>query len=203
MLTNLVKNNAMKILAVLCNPRPRSFTHALAESAKETLGSLGHEVLLHDLYLERFDPVLSAAELTRSFSLDSPVQDYCGELSSCDGLLVFHPDWWGQPPALLKGWIDRVFRQGVAYDLEGEDYSEKSWKPLLTAKKGLVFCTSDADAKDSPRTLETLWVDAVLGRCGMTAACHVIRELRHTDPAARRSWLSAMTQTLREWFPRA
>lgn len=192
----------MLILEVLCNPRPGSFTLALAASAKETLSGLGHEVLLHDIHKERFDPVLDAPELARSFSLDALVQTYCRELGACDGLVVLLPDWWGQPPAVLKGWVDRVFRQGVAYDLEGRDYSEKSWKPLLTGKKGLVFCTSDADEKTAPRTLEMLWEKAVLGRCGTKAACHVMRDLRRTDPAVRRARLSFMTHTLEEWFPR-
>lgn len=202
MLTPQVKNNEMTILEVLCNPRPGSYTHALAAGARDALAGLGHEVLMHDLYKERFDPVMDPSELARGTSLDGPVQVYCSELASCDGLLVLHPDWWGQPPALLKGWIDRVFRQGVAYELEGEDYSEKSWKPLLNGKKGLVFCTSDADEKESPRTLETLWVQSVLGRCGMQAACHVMREMRRTDPAVRRAWQAFMVNTLGEWFPR-
>jgi putative NADPH-quinone reductase len=201
--TRVVKIPQMTIVEVLCNPRPRSFTLALAAHAKETLGGLGHEVLLHDLYKERFDPVLDAPELARSFSLDGLVQVYCRELAAADGLVIFHPDWWGQPPALLKGWIDRVFRQGVAYDLEGDDFSEKSWKPLFTGKKGLVFCTSDAEEKNTPRTLETLWTESILGRCGMQAACHVMRDLRRTDPGVRRSWLSFMNHTLEEWFPQA
>ena len=79
---------------------------------------------------------------------------------------------------MLKGWIDRVFRQGVAYELEGEEDSEKEWKPLLTGKKGLVFCTSDAEEDEPPGTLETLWTDAILGRCGMKAECLVIRDMR-------------------------
>ncbi len=182
MLTKLVKFNAMKIVEILCNPRPGSFNLALAASAREKLAALGHEVILHDLYKEGFDPVLEAAELARSYSLDGLVQVHCQELAAADGLLIFHPDWWGQPPAVLKGWVDRVFRQGVAYDLEGEDFSEKSWKPLLEGKKGLVFCTSDAEAKGAPRALEQLWTEAILGRCGMKAACHVLRDLRRTDP---------------------
>jgi NAD(P)H dehydrogenase (quinone) len=203
MVTKLVNNYRVTIMEVLCNPRPGSFTLALAAHAKETLEGLGHEVLLHDLYKECFDPVLDASELVRSFSLDGLVQSYCRELSSSGGLVVLHPDWWGQPPAVLKGWVDRVFRQGVAYDLEGDDFSEKSWKPLLTGKKGLVFCTSDTAEADAPKTLETLWTDSILGRCGMKAACHVMRDLRRTDPAVRRAWLSFMSAALKEWFPRA
>jgi NAD(P)H dehydrogenase (quinone) len=190
----------MKVMEILCNPRPGSYNLALAASAREKLESLGHEVLLHDLYKEHFEPVLEAPELTRGFSLEGLVQVHCRELAESDGILVFHPEWWGQPPAMLKGWIDRVFRQGVAYDLEGEDFSEKGWKPLLTGKKGLVFCTSDA-AEGSPQTLESLWTEAVLGRCGMQAACHVLRELRHTDPHTRRAWLEFLERTLEQWFP--
>lgn len=198
----------MKIVQVLCHPRPESFNLALAATAQESLRSLGHDVILHDLYKEGFDPVLGAPELARSFSLDGLVQAHCRELAACDGLLIFHPDWWGQPPAVLKGWLDRVFRQGVAYDLDG-DAEEKDWTPLLKGKKGLVFCTSDARDDDKsteyggavPRTLETLWTDVILGRCGMKSECHVIRDMRRADAAARRAWRDSMIDTITEWFP--
>jgi NAD(P)H dehydrogenase (quinone) len=200
----------MKIVQVLCHPRPGSFNLALAATAQESLRALGHDVILHDLYKEGFDPVLGAPELARSFSLDGLVQAHCRELAACDGLLIFHPDWWGQPPAVLKGWLDRVFRQGVAYDLDG-DAEEKDWTPLLKGKKGLVFCTSDArDDEGSkstgyggavPRTLETLWTDVILGRCGMKSECHVIRDMRRADAAARRAWRDSMIDTITEWFP--
>ena len=200
-LTNLVKNYEVKVLEILCNPRPGSYNLALAASAQEKLQSLGHEVYLHDLYRERFDPVMDASELARSYSLEGLVQVHCNELVACDGLIVVHPEWWGQPPAVLKGWIDRVFRQGIAYELEGEEFTEKGWRPLLTGKKGLVFCTSDAEAH-SARTLEALWTHTILGRCGMRAECHVLREMRRTDSAARRAWLDLMREKIEETFPR-
>ena len=192
----------MKIVEILCHPRPGSFNLALAATARQTLLALGHTVLLHDLYREGFDPVLDAPELARATSLDDLVQVHCAELSGADGLLVFHPDWWGQPPAMLKGWIDRVFRQGVAYDNDGEDFGERKWTPLLTGKKGLVFCTSDARENESPATLETLWTKSILGRCGMKSSCFVIRDLARTDTAARRTWLELMVRTITDWFPR-
>ena len=201
-LTKLVKNYEVKVLQIVCNPRPESYTLAMAEIAREKLLALGHEVHWHDLYKEGFNPLLDASELNRSFSLDGLVQAHGNELAACGGLVVFHPEWWGQPPAMLKGWIDRVFRQGIAYDLEGEDLTEKAWKPLLTGKKGLVFCTSDADAH-SARTLEALWTHSVLGRCGMQASCCVLRETRRTDPAARREWQELMLSRIEEAFPRA
>jgi NAD(P)H dehydrogenase (quinone) len=200
-LTKLVKNYKVKVLEILCNPRPGSYNLSLAANARETLLALGHEVYLHDLYKEGFNPVLDAPDLSRSFSLEGLVQVHCAELARCDGLIVFHPEWWGQPPAMLKGWIDRVFRQGIAYDLEGDEFTEKGWKPLLTGKKGLVFCTSDAEAH-SARTLEALWTHTILGRCGMRASCHVLREMRRTDPAARRQWQEFVLRRVEETFSR-
>jgi putative NADPH-quinone reductase len=190
----------VKVVEILCNPRLASYNLLLAHSARDKLKSLGHQVTLHDLYEEGFDPVLRASELARGFSFETLVQVHCQELAAADGLLVFHPEWWGQPPAVLKGWIDRVFRQGVAYDLAEDDFSQQGWKPLLENKKGLVFCTSNA-TEDSVRTLEILWTQSVLGRCGMKAECHVLREIRGSDPEVRRIWLDFMIRTLGEWFP--
>ncbi len=200
-LTNLVKFKPVKIVEIVCHPQPGSFTFTLAAAARQTLQGMGHEVFFHDLYREGFDPVLGQPELARSISLDSVVQAHSTELSASDGLLVFHPDWWGMPPALLKGWVDRVFRQGVAYSYDGEDFAERKWTPLLTGKKGLVFCTSDAESRGSPRTLETLWTDVILGRCGMQAACHVMRDMSRSDTASRHAWVQFVVRTVGERFP--
>ena len=100
-LTKIVKNYKVKVLEIICNPRPGSYNLVLAASAREKLLSLGHEVTLHDLYKEGFDPVLDASELARSFSLEGLVQDHSRELAEADGLVLFHPEWWGQPPAML------------------------------------------------------------------------------------------------------
>lgn len=190
----------MKVLLILCHPRPGSFNHTLAASARDTLVALGHEVYFHDLHEEGFDPVLDSSELSRLYSLDDLVQEHSRQLSQAEGLVIFHPDWWSQPPAMLKGWVDRVFRQGVAYELEGEDGSEKKWKGLLAGKKGLVFCTSDAEEGERPGALESLWKDAVLGRCGMEAECYVVRDMRGPDPVRRRDWMKSVTETLLRAF---
>jgi putative NADPH-quinone reductase len=191
----------MRILEILCHPRPGSFNHTLAARARETLSALGHEVLFHDLHAEGFNPVLDSSELSRLYSLDELVQEHSRQLSEANGLVIFHPDWWSQPPAMLKGWVDRVFRQGVAYELEGDEGTEKRWRPLLAGKKGLVFCTSDAEEGERPGTLETLWEDAILGRCGMQAECYVVREMRGPVQARRRDWMSFIAATLERTFP--
>jgi putative NADPH-quinone reductase len=199
-LTNLVKFVEMKILLILCHPRSGSFNHTLAAGARETLGALGHEVLFHDLHGEGFDPVLDSSELSRLCSLDDLVQEHSQQLTQAGGLVIFHPDWWSQPPAMLKGWVDRVFRQGVAYELEGEDGPDRKWRPLLVGKKGLVYCTSDTEEGERPGVLESLWKDAILGRCGMQAECFVVRDMRGPDPGRRRDWMKFVTETLKQTF---
>jgi putative NADPH-quinone reductase len=161
---------------------------------------MGHEVLFHDLCEEGFDPVLTPAELARGFSLDLLVQEHCGQLAAADGLLIFHPDWWGQPPAVLKGWLDRVFRQGVAYDLEGGDFSEKEWKPLLAGRPALVMVTTDATGPDVTSNFQTLWTELVLGRCGMDAECRVLTDLRRLGSAGRAEHMASLSSLLEKKF---
>ncbi len=191
----------MTILALLCNPRSASLNRSLADRAKKLLAEAGHEVFLHDLYEEGFGPVLDEAELARGFSLDPLVQTHCRQLSEAEGLLVIHPLWWGGPPALLKGWMDRVLRQGVAYDLEGGDYSEKDWKPLLSGKRALVLVTSDEDAPEAESAARKLWETSVLGRCGMACECKLFGGLRKRSSSEKAAWLASIDERLAAAFP--
>jgi NAD(P)H dehydrogenase (quinone) len=191
----------MIIMELLCSPRPASFNHALAERARRTLVAAGHRLLFHDLDEEGFDPVMDSAELARGFSLDPLVQRHCRELESAGGLIVFHPDWWGGPPARLKGWIDRVLRQGIAYDLEGGEFSDKTWRPLLEGRRALVYVSSDRAEPGSSPHLEALWKELILGSCGMEAECHVLSNLRGIKPQERVAWLNSLEARLLEAFP--
>ncbi len=105
----------MKISIILAHPDKTSFNHAIAVTAVATLEGNGHEVNFHDLYEEKFDPLLASGEIPRDASLPPEIVVHCRELSEADGFIIIHPNWWGQPPALLKGWVDRVIRPGVAY----------------------------------------------------------------------------------------
>ena len=82
----------------------------------EQLRAAGHEVVFHDLYQEGFDAILPDAEIPKGATLDPVVQRHCRDVSQADGYLIVHPNWWAMPPAILKGWLDRVLRQGVAYE---------------------------------------------------------------------------------------
>jgi NAD(P)H dehydrogenase (quinone) len=67
----------------------------------------------HDLYLKNFDPILPWEEIPKVAPLDPIIQKHCQEIVLADGIIVVHPNWWGMPPAILTGWVDRVIRPGV------------------------------------------------------------------------------------------
>jgi NAD(P)H dehydrogenase (quinone) len=100
----------MNISVILAHPDPGSFNHAIATTAADALRQNGHKVILHDLCLEQFPPLLSAAELQKNAKLDPVVARHCKEIANADGIIIVHPNWWGMPPAILKGWMSKLFR---------------------------------------------------------------------------------------------
>jgi putative NADPH-quinone reductase len=81
----------------------------------------GHTAIFHDLYAEQFDPRLPSQEIHTETLLPPGVKKHCDEISSVDGIIIVHPNWWGQSPEILKGWVDRVIRPEVAYKfLDGD-----------------------------------------------------------------------------------
>ncbi|MGQ9504239.1 MAG: NAD(P)H-dependent oxidoreductase [Thermogutta sp.] len=157
----------MKVLVVIGHPRPGSFCHAIAETAVTTLQAAGHEVIFHDLYQEKFDPLLPADQIHKDAVVPADVAEHCRQLQEADALVIVHPNWWGQLPAIIKGWVDRVFRQGVAYD-----FSDSGVVGYLSGKRALVFTTSNTPREDELRLygdpLENLWKNCILGFCGVT-----------------------------------
>ncbi len=177
-------------LVILCHPFDNSFCHAIADKLKAALESRGVSVTRHDLYAEGPDPVLTGAEIARRLSLDSQIQRYSSGVQEACLVAFVHPDWWSGPPALLKGWIERVFRPGVAYDWVGAEFEEKRHAPLLTRASALVFVTTDRPEGDPPRAIDLFWSD-VCSYSGMTnAGIRVYHDVRHSNHRTRRRWLS-------------
>ena len=133
----------MRTLVILAHPTPGSLNHAIAETAAETLRGLGHEVVFHDLCAEGFEPLLPGPEIARGASLPPLVARHCDELAEADGIVIVHPNWWGMPPAVLAGWVDRVVRPGVAYEFIEGDAGEGVPQGLLKARWAAVFNTAN------------------------------------------------------------
>lgn len=110
----------MRILLVYCHPVPESFSASIRDEAIRTLGGKGHEVRLLDLYAEGFDPVMGCEE-RRHYNTLPPeqhaLQDHIAHLRWAEGLLFVYPTWWYGLPAMLKGWLDRVWAPGVAFSM--------------------------------------------------------------------------------------
>jgi putative NADPH-quinone reductase len=106
----------MRTLLIYCHPTADSFACAVLDSAIAALHAGGHDVRVTDLYAEGFDPVLSADDLDHQFDDPSTKPDiaaHAGNLRWCESLVLVYPTWWAGQPAMLKGWIDRVWVNGV------------------------------------------------------------------------------------------
>lgn len=110
----------MRFLVIYAHPVEGSFQSALHRCVVETLSGAGHEVDDCDLYAENFQPVLSAGE-RRAYHSPTPdiaaVAKEIERLQHADGLVFVFPTWWFGMPAILKGYIDRVWLPGVAFEL--------------------------------------------------------------------------------------
>jgi len=111
----------MKLLLVYCHPDPESFGAAIRQAAADALTAAGHELRQIDLYAEGFDPVMSLAE-RRSYLTDTQaniaaVAPHVAALQWAEGWVVVYPTWYYSMPAMLKGWLDRVWLPGVTFEL--------------------------------------------------------------------------------------
>jgi putative NADPH-quinone reductase len=162
---------------------------------------------LHDLYAEEFDPLLPTAEISKDVVLPAAVQGHCEEIRQAEGIVIVHPNWWGQPPAVLKGWIDRVIRPGIAYEFLEGDSGEGVPKGLLAAKAALVFNTSNTQPEREQDVfgdpLEAIWRNCIFGLCGVTAFHRRTFSVVVTSTERQREqWLDEIRATITRFFPR-
>jgi NAD(P)H dehydrogenase (quinone) len=148
-------------LVVLAHPEPTSFAAALAHTAVTALEDSGWGVTLLDLYQEGFDPVLSERDFTQR-AIPARLQPMDEQLHAADGrtfaadlgrhvelfttadlLVLVSPMWWFSVPAMLKGWIDRVFANGVAYRYP----DVPAWSGFLGSKRGMLVMTSSYEVE--------------------------------------------------------
>lgn len=115
---------------ILAAPDSAGFDHAVAERFRSVVGQTGVRCRAHDLYAESFDPVLtdqdtemagswtrgaSSGQIAEQEPVDPLVDRHRSELAEARALAILHPDWFGKPPAILVGWIDRVLAPVVMH----------------------------------------------------------------------------------------
>ena len=124
----------MKVLIIYAHPTTTSFNHALLEAFLKGLKKTGHDYQLADLYRDGFNPVLSADEMKGK--LDEDVKAYQEKVAWADCLVFIYPTFWFRAPAMLEGFIDRVFSAGFAFK-----YVKSRPVGLLKGKKAIVIET--------------------------------------------------------------
>ena len=197
----------MNILIILGHPDNTSFNHAIADTCRNRLVENGHSVLFHDLYREGFNPITDVNEIPKQGKIDNLIKTHCDNLKDSDGIVIIHPNWWGQPPAILKGWIDRVFRPGVAYEFEEGDSGEGLPIGLLKAKIGLVFNTSNTNEERENNIfkdpLETIWKNCIFSFCGVKQFDRrMFRIVVTSDLNQRQIWLNEAKTMINKYFPK-
>jgi putative NADPH-quinone reductase len=196
----------MNASVILAHPAPGSFNHAIADTTVQALRAAGHRVAFHDLYQEQFPPLLSAAEVREDAELDPAVARHCAEIATADGIIIVHPNWWGMPPAILKGWIDRVLRPEIAYRFVANDKGEGVPLGLLKARAAIVFNTANTpdererEAFGDP--LDALWKKCVFDLCGVrTVHRRTFSVIVTSDFQQRVAWLHEVSATVTRCFP--
>jgi len=128
----------MKHLIIYSHPNPKSLNSYLKNILVEHLEKQNHEVIVRDLYALKFNPVLSLDDMAeqRNGLVADDVKQEQEFISWADCITFIHPIWWTGLPAIMKGYIDRVFSYGFAYR-----YDQGIQKGLLTGKQTVIINT--------------------------------------------------------------
>ncbi|MFI6850227.1 NAD(P)H-dependent oxidoreductase [Kitasatospora sp. NPDC050467] len=186
---------ALRVGVYLAHPGPGSFNHALFEAVADELRGHGCDVVAHDLYAEGFQPALTAGETetvaAAGESADPQLALHRAEVATLDALVLVHPNWWGMPPAVLAGWVQRVLVPGVAYKLGTADGEPAG---LLRAGRALVLNTSDTPEErehgEFGDPLQRIWAACVLPYVGVDDVRRVVfRTVTDSTEATRAQWL--------------
>jgi len=180
----------MKILAVLAHPNTDSFTRALLDEFVASAESTGHSVVIADLHAEGFDPNFNMHDVAVYGGQAEVSDEIVAEqkrIMDADAMAFFFPLWWWSMPAILKGWIDRVFSSGFAFEfIDGHSSG------LLTHKKVALFCPAATDQGYYRRYgyhsgFQRLVDAGIFGYCGIAdVETHIFPEVEDNEEARER-----------------
>jgi NAD(P)H dehydrogenase (quinone) len=158
----------MKVLVVFSHPRRNSFCGAVMDTFIAGLAAAGHKAEIADLHAEGFDPRMIEADEP---DWDNPAKRYSPEvlseqvrISRNEAIAFIFPVWWWSVPAMLKGWVDRVWNNGWAYGAA-----------TLPHRRALLIATASGNAATYAKrkygpAMDTQLVVGVMNYCGIEAA---------------------------------
>jgi NAD(P)H dehydrogenase (quinone) len=140
-MADIAKGHARHVV-ILVHPDPQSFNAAIAHAYCAAVRECGQEAILRDLYAMKFDPVLKNEERPdrRGFEIAPDVRAELAAIKGCDVVALIYPIWFGQPPAMMKGYLDRVIGAGVT----PHQVQDRAAQGPLTAGHMITIATSGA-----------------------------------------------------------
>jgi NAD(P)H dehydrogenase (quinone) len=129
-----------KHVVILCHPEERSFNASVAQTYCETVREVGHEAVLRDLYRMNFDPVLKATEQPgrSDFKLENDIGQELDVIQGADAFVLVYPIWFGTPPAMMKGYVERVLGSGFSH----RAVRARQYHPMLSGSRLMSFTSS-------------------------------------------------------------
>ena len=160
------KSHLSMITIVYCHPYTKSFNHSILQAVTDLLTERGDEYDVINLYGEGFNPVLDSAGLalySKGETEDEMVGRYQLALTRAESVIFIFPIWWGMMPAMLKGFIDKVFLKGTIYDTTPEGILI----PCLSISKTVVVTTSEEPTAVLEPFMQGYFTEQVLNTVGM------------------------------------
>lgn len=190
----------MRVLVLHAHPNPESYNAALFRLTVERLTTAGHEVDACDLHEEDFQPVLSRAERIGYHAIPAnraPVEAYVHRLEKAEGLVLVYPVWNFGFPAILKGFIDRVFLPGVSFKIV-----DGLVRPNLQHIRKLVVITTYGGPRwraflvgDPPRKFATRVLRALI-KPTASRAYHAHYDMNRSTDASRKAFIDRVDVAL-------
>jgi NAD(P)H dehydrogenase (quinone) len=189
----------MKHLIVYSHPNPKSFCHAILETAMEALAAKRQDVVVRDLYALGFNPVLRADDLAgiQSGKIPADIKAEQDHIAAADILIVVHPVWWTGLPAMIKGYFDRVFSYGFAYSVEASGIVK-----LLTGKKAVIFNTQGTpqqlyEQSGMFEAMKKTSDTGIYGFCGIEVVSHLFfGAVPYVNESTRKEYLATVGKTI-------
>jgi putative NADPH-quinone reductase len=195
----------MRLLVVFCHPDPHSYGAAIFRTASQALREAGHELRIIDLYAEGFDPVFRLEE-KRSYLTDTAqniagVARHVEALQWAEGWVAIYPTWFYGLPAMLKGWLDRVWLPGVTFQVATA--KKRTIRGELQNIRRFVGITTSGSPwwwlrviGDPGRSLLMKGLRPLYAR-GCRMSWLQLHDMNHATAADRQAFLAKVDRTLR------
>ena len=134
-----------RVLIIFAHPSHQSYNFGILQKIIEGLGEQGHEIQVDDLYAQRFDPVMTEEELRKQIP-DTILREQ-KKVAWADTLFFIFPVWWWSPPAILKGWLERVLCLDFAFTY---DIKRNGYVGTLEGRRAVIISTGSSDPGSYP-----------------------------------------------------